>query len=167
MFEIEKSKKLSHLSFAVKKFLKYYPWKDCSPEKLNSLYKEISSCNVAIVSSAGLVVDQKHRPFDNTIKFGDWTHRVIPSDVKSSELREYQKSNSFDHSGVRSDPFSALPIPHLKDLESEGFIGSVNSRHVSLMGASINTAKLINETIPQIIDIFKEDSVDIVAFVPV
>ena len=32
MSKVENIKKLSHLSFAVKKFLKYYPWKNCSQE---------------------------------------------------------------------------------------------------------------------------------------
>ncbi|RPH01774.1 MAG: hypothetical protein CBD13_001230 [Candidatus Pelagibacter sp. TMED153] len=167
MLEIKKIKKLSHLSFSIKKFLKYYPWKNCNPKKSNNLTKELNSCNIAIVSSAGLVVNQIQKPFNHNIKFGDWSYRVIPKNIEANELKEYQKSNSFDHSGVKEDPFSVLPIPHLVDLENEGFIGSVNKRHISLMGATINTSKLINQTIPNIIEIFKEDDVDIVIFIPV
>ena len=69
--------------------------------------------------------------------------------------------------GIKNDPFSALPIPHLVDLCEEGFIGAVNSRHISLMGSTINTGKLINKTIPEIINIFHMDKVDIAIFIPV
>ena len=167
MIKINKSKKISHLSFKIKKFLQFYPWKDCAPNQFKSLDKKISDCNVAIVSSAGFVIKNKHKPFDINDKFGDSTYRVIPSNINSNELEEYQKSNSFDHSGIKTDPFSALPIPHLVDLYNKGFIGSVNPRHISLMGANINTSKLIKKSIPDIVQIFKEDKVDIVLFIPV
>ena len=35
------------------------------------------------------------------------------------------------------------------------------------MGANINTSKLIKKSIPDIVQIFKEDKVDIVLFIPV
>lgn len=167
MSRVENIKKLSHLSFAVKKFLKYYPWNDCNPSQSKKLDKKISDCKVAIVSSAGLVVDDEHEPFDNNIKFGDWSYRVISKDVDSSKLKEYHTSNSFDHSGIKKNPFSALPITHLKELEKQGYIGSVSERHISLMGSNINKKKLLKHSVPKIIDIFKNDNVDIVIFVPV
>ncbi|MAV59171.1 MAG: hypothetical protein CMG07_04375 [Candidatus Marinimicrobia bacterium] len=167
MIKINKSKKLSHLSFKIKKFLQFYPWKDCTPSQFKNLDKKLSECNVAIVSSAGFVIKNKQKPFDINDKFGDSSYRVIPSNINSNELEEYQKSNSFDHSGIKSDPFSALPISHLYDLCKDGLIGSVNSRHISLMGANINTSKLIKKSVPEIVQIFKEDKVDIILFIPV
>ena len=167
MSRVENLKKLSHFSFAVNKFLKYYPWIVCNPNQSKKLDKKISDCKVAIVSSAGLVVDDEHEPFDNNIKFGDWSYRVISKDVDSSKLKEYHTSNSFDHSGIKKNPFSALPITHLKELEKQGYIGSVSERHISLMGSNINKKKLLKHSVPKIIDIFKNDNVDIVIFVPV
>ena len=35
------------------------------------------------------------------------------------------------------------------------------------MGATINTSKLLKKTIPEIINIFKTDEVDIALFIPV
>ena len=35
------------------------------------------------------------------------------------------------------------------------------------MGSNINTSKLLKYSVPKIIDIFKNDNVDIVIFVPV
>ena len=83
MIKIEKSKKLSHLSFKIKKFLQFYPWKDCAPIQFKNLDKKLRECNVAIVSSAGFVVKNKQKPFDINDKFGDSSYRVIPSNINS------------------------------------------------------------------------------------
>ena len=40
MLSIENIEKLSHLSFAIRKFLKLYPWKNCSPENSSILKKK-------------------------------------------------------------------------------------------------------------------------------
>jgi len=167
MLNIEKIKKLSHLSFTIKKFLKFYPWKNCSPKNSIILEKKLNECNVAIVSSAGLINNVNHLPFDHSIKFGDTSFRVINPNVEKNDLKEYHRSDTFDHSNIKSDPFSVLPIPHLFDLVKEGFIKSVSSRHISLMGSIISPSKLINESIPKIIEIFNEDKVDIAIFIPV
>ena len=167
MLNINKIKKLSHLPFDIKKFLQFYPWRDCSPKNSIDLNKKLSECRVAIVSSAGLIVENEQEPFDSKIEMGDASFRVIPSNINSDDLGEYHRSNTFDHSGIKSNPFSAMPIPHLLDLVQEGFIGSINKRHLSLMGSIISPSKLIKETIPEIIDIFKSDKVDIAIFIPV
>ena len=167
MLNIENIEKLSHLSFAIRNFLKLYPWKNCKPKNSTNLKKKISECNVAIVSSAGLINKLNHLPFDQSIKFGDTSFRVINSNVEKNDLKEYHRSDTFDHSNIKSDPFSVLPIPHLFDLVKEGFIKSVNDRHISLMGSIISPSKLINKSIPKIIEIFSEDKVDIAIFIPV
>ena len=131
------------------------------------LKNQLNECKVAIVSSAGFIVNKKLKPFDTNIKFGDASYRIIPHNIKSYYLREYQKSNEFDHAGIVNDPFSAIPLPHLIDLANEGIIGSVSERHISLMGATINTSKLLKKTIPEIVNIFKTDEVDIALFIPV
>jgi len=167
MLKVDKIKKLSHLSFNVKNILKFYPWKNCNPQSSINLNKKLSECRVAIVSSAGLIIKNKQEPFNHKIKFGDTSFRVITSNIDSSELEEYHKSNTFNHSGIRSNPFSVMPIPHLLDLTQEKFIGSVNKRHISLMGSIISPSKLVKKTIPEIVDIFKNDEVDIAIFIPV
>ena len=167
MLSINKISKLSHVSYEVKKFLQFYPWKNCKPSFSYQLKKQLNECKVAIVSSAGFIVNKKQKPFDTNIKFGDASYRIIPPNIKSHYLREYQKSNEFDHAGIVNDPFSAIPLPHLIDLANEGIIGSVSERHISLMGATINTSKLLKKTIPEIVNIFKTDEVDIALFIPV
>ena len=167
MLDVKKIEKLSHLSFKVKKFLQFYPWKDCSPTINTTLLKEICESRVAIISSAGFVIDGKQNPFDLSMRFGDPSYRIISANTTSNQLKEYQKSDGFDHSGIKQDPFSAIPIQHLFDLNDEGFIGSVSDRHISLMGSTINTKELISATIPNIVSTLQSDKVDIAIFIPV
>ena len=36
---------------------------------------------------------------------GDTSFRLIPSDVNFDELEEHHRSDTFDHSGIKSNPF--------------------------------------------------------------
>ena len=167
MLKVEKIEKFSKLPFSVKKFLQFYPWKDCSPVSTKSIKKDLCESKVAIVSSAGLIVKGVHDSFDLDIKLGDPTFRIIRSDTNPELLQECHRSQTFDHSAIKNDPYSAFPIPHLISLKNEGFIGSVSNRHISLMGSIINTSELERNTIPEIISILKSDFIDIVIFIPV
>ena len=98
---------------------------------------------------------------------GDTSFRIIPSNINANNLEEHHRSNSFDHFGIKTNPFSALTIPHLLDLSNEGFIKIINNRNISLMGSIINPSNLIKESIPKIINILKMDNVDIVILIPI
>ena len=120
MLNIKKIKKFDNLSFSTKKFLQFYNWKNCNPSKYISLNKKLQDCKVAIISSAGLIIKNKQKPFDSNIKMGDTSFRIIPSNINANNLEEHHRSNSFDHFGIKTNPFSALTIPHLLDLSNEG-----------------------------------------------
>ena len=167
MLKIKQIAKLSHLSLSTKIFLEFYNWKNCYPLQSKHLEKKISDSKVAIISSAGLVINNDQEPFDNNVKMGDSSFRIIPSDVNSNSLSEYHRSDTFDHSGIKSEPFTALPIPHILDLVKEGFIGSISDSHISIMGSIVNPSNLIDKTIPNIISILKREEVDITLLIPV
>ncbi|MDC1050713.1 glycine/sarcosine/betaine reductase selenoprotein B family protein [Candidatus Marinimicrobia bacterium] len=167
MLSVKKNKKLNYLPFTTRKFLQFYSWKNCLPTNSINLNKKIKDCKVAIVSSAGLIVKNEQQPFDSSIKMGDSSFRIIPSNVDCDNLEEHHRSDTFNHTGIQTNPFSVMPIPHLLDLCKERFIGSVNNRHVSLMGSIVDPKQLVKKTIPEIVTLFKEDNVDIVIFIPV
>ena len=167
MLSVKKIKKISHLSFSTKKFLQFYNWKNCYPSKSIKLNKALSQSKVAIVSSAGLVIKDEQEPFNQNIKMGDTSFRVIPSSITPNRLEEHHRSDTFDHSGIQSNPFTGMPINHLLSLEKKNFVGSVSNKHISLMGSIINPSNLINDTIPKIISIFKNENIDIAIFIPV
>ena len=167
MLDVFKIPKLSHLSTKNKTALSLYPWKNCKPDLYNQLQKPLAECSVAIVSSAGLYDVHSQETFDSTILGGDFSYRIIPSDINMDSLREGHRSNSFDHEGIRENPSTGLPIPQLNALVKEGYIGKINYRHFSIMGSIIAPTRFIKNTIPDIVKCLKEDQVDIVLLVPV
>ena len=112
MLDVNKIKKLSHLSYEIKTFLKFYPWKNCAPESYAKPVKPLNKSNIAIVSSAGLSIRNKQEKFDSKIKFGDSSFREIPSSIKMDNLIESHNSRTFDHSGIINNPETVMPIPH-------------------------------------------------------
>ena len=167
MLDVFKIPKLSHLSTKNKTALTLYPWKNCKPDFYNQLQKSLSECNVAIVSSAGLYDVHSQEAFDSTILGGDYSYRIIPSDINMDSLREGHRSNSFNHEGIRENPSTGLPLPQLNTLVKEGYIGKINYRHFSIMGSITAPSRFIKNTIPSIVKYLKADRVDVVLLVPV
>ena len=167
MLDVFKIPKLRHLSTKNKTALSLYPWKNCKPDFYNQLQKPLTECNVAIVSSAGLYDLHSQETFDSTILGGDYSYRIIPSDINMNSLREGHRSDSFDHEGIRGNSSTGLPIPQLNALVKEGYIGKINYRHFSIMGSITAPARFIKNTVPDIAKYLKADHVDVVLLVPV
>jgi D-proline reductase (dithiol) PrdB len=158
--------KMDDFSLPVRLFLKAYPWRKIDPVPWTPLKKPLNQCRLALVSSAGFSTPDQ-QPFDESIKGGDTSFRVIPDNVDLRTLHENHRSGSFDHTGIREDPNLAFPIARAHELATEQFIASVNHRHLSCMGSIIATGPLRTKTAPQAAALFKEDAVDIALLTPV
>lgn len=167
MLDVFKIKKLNHLSFKAKSFLSLYLWKNCEPANLTTLEKPLNQCKISIVSSAGLFIKGEQKKFDNKIKGGDYSFRIIHNSVEMKSLDDAHRSRSFDHTGLQSNPETGMPIPQLKILEKEKLIGTLNNRHFSIMGSIFTTGRFVKNTVPKIVDSLLEDKVDCVLLVPV
>src|ERR1019366_3619082 len=124
----------SEFSFATRAFLKVYPWRRIEPIPWTPLRKPLAEAKVALVTTAGLVMTDQ-APFDNDIKGGDCSFRVIPHDADVASLIDTHRSETFDHSGIQSDPNLAFPLDRLHELARDGRIGCVSERHLSFMGS--------------------------------
>ena len=158
--------RLSELSFPLRTFLRAYRWKRLDPVPVARLDKPLDRCRVALVSSAGLVV-AGDLPFDESVKGGDWSFRLVPRDVEVQELEEHHRSDSFDHAGLAADRNVALPLDRLRELAARGEIGEVAPRHVSMMGSVTAPSRLTRKTAPAIADLLTADRVDLALLVPV
>ena len=157
---------LSELPLKYRLFLKTYRWRRIDPVPWTPLKKPLRECRLVLVSSAGIVTsDQK--PFDNAIRGGDPSIREIPVDVEVADLMETHRSEAFDHQGIRRDPNLAFPIDRLRELTEAGRIGSLNHRHLSLMGSVTAPGRLIKKTIPLVVPQLVSDDVDIALLIPV
>ena len=100
---------LSEFSFVVRAFLKAYRWRRIDPIPWTPLRKPLAAANVAIVTTAGLVMPDQE-PFDDDVKGGDSSFRVIPAEADVSSLIDTHRSETFDHSGIRADPNLSFPL---------------------------------------------------------
>jgi D-proline reductase (dithiol) PrdB len=157
---------LDEFSLPVRTFLKVYPWRRIDPVPWSPLRKELSQCRIAVVSSAGFILPDQE-PFDESARGGDVSVREIPGDVDLRTLRETHRSESFDHSGLHQDPNLALPLDRLRELAQRGRIGSLNRRHISLMGSITAPGRLTRDTAPEVARRLQEDGVDAALLVPV
>ena len=157
---------LSEFSFGIRLFLKAYPWRQIDPVPWQPLRKPLAECRLALVSSAGFVLESQ-APFDESVPGGDCSFRQIPSDVHVSQLRDTHRSETFDHAGLRKDPNVAFTIDRVRELAQVQRIGSVNQRHLSFMGSITAPGRLVKLTAPDAAQWLVEDAVDVALLVPV
>lgn len=157
---------ISDLPLSARLFLKAYRWRRVDPLPWSPARKPLAECNVALVSTAGLVAPGQER-FDDGARGGDASYREIPADTDPRTLAESHRSQSFDHRGLAADPNLGLPLDRLRELAAEGIIGRVNHRHFSLMGSITLTERLVEESAPAVAAALVADEVDVVLLVPV
>lgn len=158
--------RIRDLKLAYRMFVRTYRWRVIDPVPVASLRRPISSCRVALVSSAGLV-EPGDEPFDVKVRGGDFSHRIIRSGVDVQTLEEHHRSDAFDHAGIEADRNLGLPLDRLHELERAGVIGSVAPRHISLMGSITAPGRLVRQTLPRVAEVLERDDVDVAVMVPV
>lgn len=92
----------------------------------------LSRRRVALVSTAGLH-RREDRPF--TGGAGATEYRIIASDTAAGALVMSHISVNFDRTGFRRDANLVFPVDRLRELASDGVIGSIAEFHYSFMGA--------------------------------
>ncbi len=121
----------------------------------------LSERRVAIVSTAGL-----HKRGDRPFSFdaGDG-YRVIPGDIAASDLVMTHVSANYDRTGFQQDWNVVFPLDRLREMATEGIVGSVSGYHFSFMGAHDPMA--LEEQVRNVAGIMKKDGVNAVLLVPV
>ena len=137
-----------------------YPFARQEPSRLAALATKTP--RVALLSSAGLYLENQ-QPFQYKNFYGDFSFRVFPSDFPLSSLRLTE--SDFDRSGFEADSASLFPLPELKEVVFE-FSGQTAAHHFSLLGFNLKRKELLEETLPQILKILREDKTSLVLLVP-
>lgn len=122
------------------------------------LAKPLSDCVVTLCTAGGVHL-RSQKPF---VLSGDPTFREIPSTTPSSELMV--SHGGFDNSDVNRDINAMFPIDRLRELEAEGFIGSIAPTLIGFMGGGGDVDRFRAEGGPAIAKILKEEGVDIAVF---
>ena len=158
--------RLSDLKLSYNLFMRAYRYRQIDWRPGARLSQPLNRARIAVVTTAGFYLPDQ-QPFDESIRGGDWSFRVIPAASDLSLLRHSHRSDAFDHTGIERDPNLALPLDRLGELALGGEIGEVAPRHFSLMGSVTAPGRLIAETIPAVVTELQGDRVDAVLLTPV
>ena len=120
----------------------------------------LSRRRIAIVSTAGLHT-RNDRPY--TTVSGEY--RIIPGDVSANDLVMSHVSTNFDRTGFQQDWNVVFPLDRLKELVTQGAIGSVADYHYAFMGAA--DPMKMEPAVRDLAGLLKKDHVDGLLLVPV
>ena len=143
----------------------YQPWESDGDIPFVKPSKPLQHAKLALVTTSG-IHHQNQPPFDMTDSDGDPSYRVI----NGEELfHDFQITHDYyDHSDARKDPNIIFPLERLRELVSEGVLGSLASTHYSFMGHidGRHIVTLVEKTAQQIAAKLKADQVDLVLLTP-
>jgi D-proline reductase (dithiol) PrdB len=133
------------------------------------LTKPLSECTVSLVSSAGIAL-KTDRPFEPEIEradpwFADPSYRVLPRTVRSGEIRVCHLH--INPTFAEQDLNTVLPAERLVELTELREIGAVAPSHYSYMGYTLRPERLLQESLPGIVQQLREEHVHVVVLVPV
>jgi len=132
------------------------------------LSKPLSDCTVALISSGGIAL-KTDRPFDQEGErqnpwWGDPSYRIIPQTAKAEDIRVYHLH--IDPSPAEQDLNCLLPMERLGELAEMRKIGRAAPSHYSYMGYQLEPQKLLEKSIPAIIEHLRADHVDVTVLIP-
>ena len=123
-----------------------------------------SMSRLMFISSAGAYLRDRQAPFDAEHPLGDYSIRAFPSFTSLDDLAFAH--THYDHAAVERDPQVLIPLRHLKKMVTEGAIGELSPSMVSFMGYHPDLGRVIDETIPSILDVAQDEGVRAALLVP-
>ena len=119
--------------------------------------------NLALISSAGAYIDGTD-PFDINAAGGDLSFREIPREVEAADLRF--AARGYDPAAVQQDMNVQVPLDRLTEFEENGIIGQLNPVFWSFAGFIPDAGRLVDETLPKLMDRVKRYEVQAALLIP-
>ena len=126
---------------------------------------DLSQNRLMFITSAGAYMPGVQTPFDAPNPFGDYTIRQIPSTTSFANLA--YAHDHYDHAAIDEDLRVALPLGYLQEMVDNGNLASLSPSFISFMGYQPDSARVVDEMIPQIVCIAKEEKVQAALLAPV
>ena len=142
------------------------------------LPKPVSDSRLALITSTGHFVDgqdpeplgvknmTQQEAIEKIMDFVKAAPQLSTLSVDTPENKLRVRHGGYDIRGVQADPNVAFPLQRLRELEREGVIGQLARQAYSFVGAC-SQKRLLTQTGPQWIEIFKEQQIDAALLVPV
>ncbi len=157
--------RLETLSEVQRRMLQMFPCMEHDDTPWTPMRKALSESRVALVTSAGLHL-RSDKPFVTDTQGGDSSYRVIPRGTPAAEIIQSHVSIGFDHASIYRDINVTYPIDRLEELKEQGVIGSLADNYYSYMGALRDTARVYNETGPEVAKKMLDEGVEVVFLTP-
>jgi D-proline reductase (dithiol) PrdB len=125
---------------------------------------DVSRSRLILISSAGAYLPHTQMRFDDTHDLGDYTIRLIPTN-SAPEAISFAHTH-YDHTAVNLDQQVLLPLAHLRDLVADGVIGELAPAAISFMGYQPIATRLVDETVPTILEAVAAQKADAALLVP-
>lgn len=125
---------------------------------------DVTQSSVLLITSAGGYIPGGHEPFDAANDLGDYSIRRIDTQYSPHAYRFAH--DHYDHTAVNTDPQVLVPVYHLLEMQDEGVIGELAPQVVSFMGYQPDAGRVVDEMIPQIVQVAQDLCVDAAFLVP-
>ena len=132
------------------------------------LEKSISETTFTLMTSAGISM-KSDPPFDMEGEkaepaWGDPSYREIPKTATENdiEINHLHVNTAF----IKQDINVMLPLARFQEFEQEGFIGKLAPTCYSYYGYQMDPTVLLTETMPQVAEKMRQDSVEAVLLTP-
>lgn len=125
---------------------------------------DLAQSRLVLISSAGGYLPAFQQPFDAANKLGDYSLRLFPT-TTALETIAYAHDH-YDHTAVNQDPQVLLPLRHLADLVTAGLIGELAPHVISFMGYQPVVTRVLDETIPALLDAVRAEQAHAALLVP-
>lgn len=157
--------RLSDLKWTYRLYMKGYVYRSFDWRPGSRLEQPLGEARVAVVTTASFHLPDQP-PFDESIRGGDYSYRILPADCELRDLRTSHRSDAFDEAGLLADPNLALPLDRLREMAAAGEIGAVAPRHVTFQGSIPAPGRLVKQTAPEVARLLRDDGVDAVLLTP-
>ena len=116
------------------------------------------------ISSAGAFLPASQQPFNAADPEGDYSIRVLPVDLGSDHLGYAHEH--YDNGPVKEDIQVLIPLKHLIDLVAQGKVGALSPQWISFMGYQPDADRVLEETLPLVMNDVKREAPDAAFLVP-
>jgi hypothetical protein len=125
---------------------------------------DINRSRLVFITTSGAYLKASQQPFDAESPLGDYTLRTFAIDTPLEALAFAH--DHYNHKYVDADAQVLVPLKHLAAMVNEGKIGELAPQVISFSGYTPIVPRLIDEIVPQVIGLAKDQQADAALLVP-
>jgi D-proline reductase (dithiol) PrdB len=125
---------------------------------------DLSQSRLVFITTAGGYLKDSQEAYDAPNPLGDYSLRTFPVDTPLNQLAFAH--THYNHKFVDDDPQVLMPLKHLADMVSEGKIGELAPQVIAFSGYMPDVSRILDEVIPQVVGMAKDQQADAALLVP-